>query len=145
MSVQQPPWTPPPRQREDPVLKVYNSLTKSKVSALPSQCNDLMDHRRLILLPAMDDASSGTTVDRRFMTLRIWDMPGSPSRIPSCELRCSCAAHRNYVTQDILRRIMTDYFGYDVHFVMNITDIDDKVTTALAVSGMVSSPSCLDH
>jgi cysteinyl-tRNA synthetase len=34
---------------------------------------------------------------------------------------------RNYVTQDILRRIMTDYFGYDVHFVMNITDIDNKV------------------
>ena len=33
----------------------------------------------------------------------------------------------NYVTQDILRRIMSDYFGYDVHFVMNITDIDDKV------------------
>lgn len=22
---------------------------------------------------------------------------------------------------------MTDYFKYDVHFVMNITDIDDKV------------------
>lgn len=35
--------------------------------------------------------------------------------------------NRNYVTQDILRRIMTDYFGYDVHFVMNVTDIDDKV------------------
>ncbi len=34
---------------------------------------------------------------------------------------------RGYVTQDILRRIMSDYFGYDVHFVMNITDIDDKV------------------
>ncbi|KAF9793211.1 tRNA synthetases class I (C) catalytic domain-containing protein [Thelephora terrestris] len=34
---------------------------------------------------------------------------------------------RNYVTQDILRRIMSDYFGYDVHFVMNITDIDDKI------------------
>ncbi|KAF8070794.1 tRNA synthetases class I (C) catalytic domain-containing protein [Lyophyllum atratum] len=34
---------------------------------------------------------------------------------------------RNYVTQDFLRRIMTDYFGYDVHFVMNITDIDDKI------------------
>lgn len=34
---------------------------------------------------------------------------------------------RNYVTQDVLRRIMTDYFGYDVHFVMNVTDIDDKV------------------
>ncbi len=24
---------------------------------------------------------------------------------------------------------MTDYFRYDVHFVMNITDIDDKVRT----------------
>ncbi|KAI6121909.1 hypothetical protein F5141DRAFT_1187015 [Pisolithus sp. B1] len=27
----------------------------------------------------------------------------------------------------ILRRIMSDYFGYDVHFAMNITDIDDKI------------------
>ena len=36
----------------------------------------------------------------------------------------------NYVTQDILRRIMTDYFGYDVQLVMNVTDIDDKVTLA---------------
>jgi cysteinyl-tRNA synthetase len=34
------------------------------------------------------------------------------------------------VTQDILRRIMSDYFGYDVHFVMNITDIDDKVLSS---------------
>lgn len=34
---------------------------------------------------------------------------------------------RNYVSTDILRRIMRDYFKYDLHFVMNITDIDDKV------------------
>lgn len=34
---------------------------------------------------------------------------------------------RNYLTQDIVRRILRDYFGYDVNFVMNITDIDDKV------------------
>lgn len=26
---------------------------------------------------------------------------------------------------------MSDYFGYDVHFVMNITDIDDKVRLSL--------------
>ena len=26
---------------------------------------------------------------------------------------------------------MVDYFGYDVHFVMNITDIDDKVSSSL--------------
>ncbi|KAJ3073430.1 hypothetical protein HDU98_001551 [Podochytrium sp. JEL0797] len=34
---------------------------------------------------------------------------------------------RNYITFDIIRRIMEDYFNYDVNFVMNITDIDDKI------------------
>jgi cysteinyl-tRNA synthetase len=34
---------------------------------------------------------------------------------------------RNYVSTDIIRRIMRDYFGYKVNFVMNITDVDDKV------------------
>jgi hypothetical protein len=41
------------------------------------------------------------------------------------------AAHlghaRNYVTTDVLRRIMRDYFGFDVTFVQNVTDVDDKV------------------
>lgn len=34
---------------------------------------------------------------------------------------------RNYVTTDINRRILRDYFGYDVFFVQNVTDIDDKI------------------
>lgn len=34
---------------------------------------------------------------------------------------------RNYVTTDIIRRIMRDYFKFDVRFVMNVTDVDDKV------------------
>ncbi|KAL4922577.1 tRNA synthetases class I (C) catalytic domain-containing protein [Aspergillus aurantiobrunneus] len=34
---------------------------------------------------------------------------------------------RNYVSTDILRRIMKDYFQFDVRFVMNITDVDDKI------------------
>ncbi|CAI4232008.1 unnamed protein product [Auanema sp. JU1783] len=34
---------------------------------------------------------------------------------------------RAYLSLDILRRVMTDYFGYDVQFIMNITDIDDKI------------------
>ena len=29
---------------------------------------------------------------------------------------------------------MTDYFRYDVHFVMNITDIDDKVRSGYCAS-----------
>ncbi|XP_012280129.1 cysteine--tRNA ligase, cytoplasmic [Orussus abietinus] len=34
---------------------------------------------------------------------------------------------RSYICFDILRRILNDYFGYDVLYVMNITDIDDKI------------------
>jgi cysteinyl-tRNA synthetase len=34
---------------------------------------------------------------------------------------------RNYVSTDIIRRILVHYFGYNVKFVMNITDVDDKV------------------
>ncbi|KAL8821922.1 MAG: hypothetical protein Q9191_007216 [Dirinaria sp. TL-2023a] len=34
---------------------------------------------------------------------------------------------RNYVSTDIIRRIARDYFKYDVKFVMNITDVDDKI------------------
>lgn len=34
---------------------------------------------------------------------------------------------RTYISFDILRRIMTDYFGYNVKLVMNITDVDDKI------------------
>lgn len=34
---------------------------------------------------------------------------------------------RNYMSTDIIRRIMRDYFKYNVKFVMNITDVDDKV------------------
>lgn len=34
---------------------------------------------------------------------------------------------RNYVSTDITRRIIKDYFGFNTKFVMNITDIDDKI------------------
>lgn len=34
---------------------------------------------------------------------------------------------RNYVTFDIVRRVLEDYFGYNVQFVMNVTDVDDKI------------------
>lgn len=34
---------------------------------------------------------------------------------------------RNYVSTDIIRRILLHYFKADLNFVMNITDVDDKV------------------
>ncbi|KAE9556057.1 hypothetical protein FO519_000691 [Halicephalobus sp. NKZ332] len=34
---------------------------------------------------------------------------------------------RSYLSLDILRRVLSHYFNYDVMFVMNITDVDDKI------------------
>lgn len=49
----------------------------------------------------------------------------------SCGPTVYDAAHmghaRSYITFDILRRVFVDYFNYDVLYVMNITDIDDKI------------------
>lgn len=93
MSVQQPPWSPPKRQAEEQVLRVYNSLTKTKSEFVPTNGRHVKWYN---CGPTVYDASH-------------------------------MGHARNYVTQDILRRIMSDYFGYDVHFVMNVTDIDDKI------------------
>ncbi|KIM45332.1 hypothetical protein M413DRAFT_66439 [Hebeloma cylindrosporum] len=92
MSVQQPPWSPPTKQTEEPVLRVYNSLTKTKNEFIPRNGRHVKWYN---CGPTVYDASH-------------------------------MGHARNYVTQDILRRI-TDYFNYDVHFVMNVTDIDDKI------------------
>lgn len=37
---------------------------------------------------------------------------------------------RNYISTDICRRILQDYFGYNINFVQNVTDIDDKIIIA---------------
>lgn len=37
---------------------------------------------------------------------------------------------RNYVSTDISRRILQDYFGYHINFIQNVTDIDDKIIIA---------------
>ncbi|OWK17121.1 CARS, partial [Cervus elaphus hippelaphus] len=34
---------------------------------------------------------------------------------------------RSYISLDILRRVLRDYFKFDVFYCMNITDIDDKI------------------
>lgn len=34
---------------------------------------------------------------------------------------------RCYIVADYLRRVLRDYFNYEVNYVMNITDIDDKI------------------
>lgn len=34
---------------------------------------------------------------------------------------------RNYLAFDVVRRVLEDYFGYSILYVMNVTDVDDKI------------------
>jgi cysteinyl-tRNA synthetase len=43
---------------------------------------------------------------------------------------------RAYLSFDIVRRILVDYFGYHVTLIMNITDIDDKIIERAAEEGI---------
>ncbi|KAJ1924187.1 cysteinyl-tRNA synthetase [Tieghemiomyces parasiticus] len=93
---QQPPWHQPvadPAEQTKHTLKVYNSLTRSKVPFVPMRGNRVTWYN---CGPTVYDASH-------------------------------MGHARSYVTIDIIRRLLADYFNYDVFLVMNITDIDDKI------------------
>lgn len=45
--------------------------------------------------------------------------------MPVCAYPLACRS--TYVCFDILRRVMSSFFNYDVLLNMNITDIDDKI------------------
>lgn len=93
--VLQPKWHEPSTQvsSDEQVLKVYNSLTRTKAAFKP--------------------------------------MEGKKVKWYSCGPTTYDSSHmghaRNYVAIDINRRILQDYFGYDITFVQNVTDIDDKI------------------
>jgi len=59
------------------------------------------------------------------------DPAGQSVKIYVCGPTVYDSAHlghaRAYLTFDIILRILTDYFGYDIFYVMNITDVDDKI------------------
>ncbi|PSR70964.1 hypothetical protein PHLCEN_2v13140 [Hermanssonia centrifuga] len=84
MSVEQPAWTIPARKVEEPVLKVYNSLTRTKV-------HPTMQFISIVFLrsirqnsyPQMVVMSNGITVDLLSMMLHIWDMPAWTSYVQS--------------------------------------------------------------
>ena len=45
---------------------------------------------------------------------------------------------RNYVSFDVIRRILSDHFGYNVTCVMNITDVDDKIIKRARVNRLLA-------
>lgn len=83
----------PSSQQNSSILKVWNTLTKSK--------------------------SPLNNPNNKFLS---WYNCG-PTVYDSAHLGHA----RNYLTFDIIRRILEDYLGYHVTYVMNITDIDDKI------------------
>lgn len=85
----------------DRSLKLYNSITKTKETFVPSGGNEVKMY------------ICGPTV---------YDSP-------------HIGHARTYVMFDIMRRVLSDYLKYNVRFVMNITDIDDKIIVRANESG----------
>ncbi|KAG2061144.1 hypothetical protein BDR06DRAFT_827441, partial [Suillus hirtellus] len=84
---------------DQPVLKIFNSLTKTKTEFVPIDGSHVKWYN---CGPTVYDASHMGHVRSGFTLWLNFDM-----------------------VSEII--IMSGCFGYDVHFVMNITDIDDKV------------------
>jgi len=52
---------------------------------------------------------------------------------------------RTYLSFDILRRVIQDYFGYNIFYVMNITDIDDKIIKRARQNHLYQQYRALNH
>lgn len=54
---------------------------------------------------------------------------------------------RNYVSADIIRRILTHFFGFNVTYVQNVTDVEDKVCSCSHLFAIFekTNPLALDH
>ncbi|CAK4614784.1 hypothetical protein LEN26_010952 [Aphanomyces euteiches] len=72
------------------------------------------------------------------LTGQLDPFPSSPTAIKwyVCGPTVYDSAHlghaRSYVSQDILRRILTKHFGQEVFLVMGMTDVDDKIIASAA-------------
>jgi len=141
-----PPWQPPPPASGSHLLevayplKVYNSLTRSKTNFIP------MSGRRVLWYmcgpTVYDSAHMGHA---RFVDFGVFSAhaqaPCSPASLSPASQKFHSHSFflshpRTYISFDILRRIMTGYFGYDVKLCMNITDVDDKIIMRANESGV---------
>jgi hypothetical protein len=118
-----------------PALKLNNSLTRNKVSPsrvcvpAPFLHGILLKGGRKRLSRKMATMFGGTAAGPQSMTPRTWAMLGKCILLPRLlSMRALAEGSRSYISFDILRRVLQDYFGYTVEYVMNITDLDDKVS-----------------
>ena len=52
---------------------------------------------------------------------------------------------RAYMAFDIVRRVLSNYFNYDVLYVMNVTDIDDKIIKRARQNNLYEQYVAKDH
>ncbi|CAF0971316.1 unnamed protein product [Rotaria sordida] len=97
-----------------------SSTTQQKSSSTMWKCPEMVSEARLRLY------NSFTKKKELFVPIN-----GNEVRWYSCGPTVYDTSHmghaRSYISFDILRRVMADYFGYDVLYCMNVTDIDDKI------------------
>ena len=67
----------------------------------------------------------GIVVVPLFMINHTWVMLGEMNK--DMRKKFHWLYDRAYISFDIIRRVMQDYFGYDIVYCMNVTDVDDKV------------------
>ncbi|KAG2377455.1 hypothetical protein C9374_009366 [Naegleria lovaniensis] len=95
-------------------ITIYNSLSKTKVPFVIAKRNHNSENSENI------KKDSTTTV-----------LSTPPIYWYSCGPTVYDASHlghaRNYVCLDVIYRILTNYFQYQVYYVMGITDVDDKI------------------
>ena len=112
-SRQQPPCIPPKSSASLPPLKIWNSLTRSKTVCLFP----------FLFLPRAQSRLLGLNANlQNYRTLyplilKERTLPGTPA-VRQFTMTPTLGA-RDYVSTDI-RRIMKDYFGFNLKFVMNV-------------------------
>lgn len=78
----------------------------------------------------MEMKYGSTLVVHLFSIHLIWVMPGNKTRVLYF---IEIFIFRHYISLNILRRVLEDYFRYDVIYCMNVNDIDDKINLFLLI------------
>uniref|UniRef100_A0A9J8CTF7 Cysteine--tRNA ligase, cytoplasmic n=1 Tax=Cyprinus carpio carpio TaxID=630221 RepID=A0A9J8CTF7_CYPCA len=131
----QPPWSPP-EGTDVSKLCLYNSLTRTKVQLIMSPLdatNASFVMGFIVYVTSRQDTRHHSMLRGvTFLSHEVF-VPQKGNRVLwyCCGPTVYDASHmghaRSYISFDILRRILKDYFKYDVFYCMNITDIDDKI------------------
>lgn len=112
-------WTPPQPVVRKNELKLWNSFTRQKVR----------HNRQLVLVSLSTDCSGNNS---RFTHQETFT-PLNGNRVtwyncgPTVYDHSHMGHARSYITFDIIRRVLANYFNYEIFYVQNVTDIDDKI------------------